>query len=133
MPTAISFVVPMAIALCLYAAYVKLSALLLRYSVRWTASFVFAAIIWVVAVLSRLLDVGQPGPIQIGHAVVVLAAALLLGAWFFSTRGVDENGHAVGFKRAFGLSGLTFGLMLATGVLLVLLSRFLFHLRTSAP
>jgi hypothetical protein len=131
--TPLSFLVPITIALCLYAAYVKLSARLLRYRVRWISSFVFAVIIWFVAVLSRMLDIGQPLPIVIGHSVVVLFAVLLLGGWFFSGRSTDATGQPVGFSRAFGLSGLTFGLMFATGAILLLLTHVLFHLHPPTP
>ena len=66
MPTLLSFAVPITVALCLYAASVKLSARLLRYKVRWLTSFAFAVIIWLIAVFARLLDLGQPLTIAVG-------------------------------------------------------------------
>jgi hypothetical protein len=132
-PTLLSFAVPITVALCLYAAYVKLSARLLRYKVRWLTSFVFAVIIWLIAVFARLLDLGQPVTIAVGHSIVVLVAVLLLGGWFFSTRSTDASGQPVGFRRAFGLSGLTFGLMLVTGGVLFLLAHVLFRLQPAPP
>jgi hypothetical protein len=131
--TLLSFAVPITVALCLYAAYVKLSARLLRYRVRWITSFAFAVIIWFIAVLARMLDLGQPLAIAIGHSVVVLFAVLLLGGWFFSTRSSDASGQPVGFSKAVGLSGLTFGLMFATAGILFLLTHVLFHLQPATP
>jgi hypothetical protein len=120
-------------ALCLYAAYVKLSARLLRYRVRWITSFAFAVILWIIVVCTRFLDLGQPFAIAIGHSIVVLLAVLLLGGWFFSTRSIDASGQPVGFSRAFGLSGLTFGLMFATAGILFLLTHVLFRLHPPTP
>jgi len=117
----------------LYAAYVKLSARLLRYRVRWITSFAFAVIIWLIAVFARMLDLGQPLAIAVGHSVVVVVAILLLGGWFFSMRSADASGQPVGFRRAFGLSGLTFGLMFATAGVLFLLTHVLFHLHPPTP
>jgi len=131
--TLLSFAVPITVALCLYAAYVKLSARLLRYRVRWINSFVFAVIIWFIAVFARLLDLGQPVAIAVSHSVIVLFAVLVLGGWFFSTRSTDASGQPVGFSRAFGFSGLTFGLMFATAGVLFLLAHVLFHLYPPTP
>ena len=133
MPTLLSFAVPITVALCLYAAYVKFSARLLRYKVRWLTSFAFAVIIWLIAVFARLLDLGQPLTIAVGHSIVVLVAVLLLGGWFFSTRSADASGQPVGFRRAFGLSCLTFGLMFVTGGVLFLLAHVLFRLQPAPP
>ena len=133
MRTPLSFAVPITVALCLYAAYVKLSARLLRYRVRWITSFAFALIIWFIAVFARILDLGQPLAIAVGHSVVVLLAVLFLGGWFFSTRSTDATGQPVGFSKAFGLSGLTFGLMFATGGVLFLLANVLFPLQCAKP
>ena len=133
MPTLLSFVVPITMALCLYAAFIKLSARLLRYRVRWLSSFAFAAIIWLIAVFARMLDLGQPLANAIGHSVVVLFAVLLLGGWFFSTRSTDASGQPVGFAKAFGLLGLTFGLMFVAAGFLFLLAHVLFHLQPAKP
>ncbi len=133
MPTLLSFAVPITVALCLYAAYVKLSARVLQYRVRWITSFAFAVIIWLIAVFARFLDLGQPLAIAVGHSTVVLAAVLLLGGWFFSTRSTDASGQPVGFGRAFALSGLTFGLMFVTGSVLFLLAHVLFRLQPATP
>jgi hypothetical protein len=132
-PTLLSFAVPITAALCLYATYVKLSARLLRYRVRWITSFAFAVIIWLIAVFTRFLDLGQPLVIAVGHSIVVLAAVLLLGGWFCSTRSADASGQPVGFGRAFGLSGLTFGLMFVTGGILFLLAHVLFRIQPPTP
>ena len=121
------------VALCMYAAFIKLSARLLRYKVSWLTSFAFAAIIWLIAVFARMLDLGQPLAIAVGHSIVVLAATLLLGGWFFSTRSTDASGQPVGFRRAFGLSGLTFGLMFVAAGFLFLLAHVLFHLQPATP
>jgi hypothetical protein len=66
----------------MYAAFIKLSARLLRYKIRWLTSFAFAAIIWLIAVFARILDLGQPLAIAVGHSIVVLVATLLLGGGF---------------------------------------------------
>jgi len=95
--------------------------------------FAFALIIWFIAVFARILDLGQPLAIAVGHSVVVLLAVLFLGGWFFSTRSTDATGQPVGFSKAFGLSGLTFGLMFATGGVLFLLANVLFPLQCAKP
>jgi len=132
--SAISLIVTATIPLGLYAAYVKLSSLLLRYTVRWTTSVGFAVIVCLTALFFHILIIGQFVPVgETEHGIIVFAAALFVGAWFLSTRSMDASGQLLGFKRALGLSGLTVGLMLATGAGLVLLSPILFHWRTSAP
>jgi hypothetical protein len=131
--TLLAFVVPITTAICLYAAFIKLSARLLRYRVRWLTSFAFAAIIWLIAVFARMLNLGQSLAIAVGQSIVALFVVLLLGAWFFSSRSTDASGQPVGFRRAFGLSGLTFGLMFVTGGVLFMLAHVLFRIQPPTP
>jgi hypothetical protein len=131
--TFLSFAVPISTALCLYAGFMKLSARLLRYTVSWKSSFAFAAVMLIVATLTRMLDLGQPPSIVIGHGLVVFFGLLILGTWFFSKRGTDPDGDVLGFNRAFRLAGLAFLLMFAAAGALFLLGHVIFHLHPTVP
>ncbi len=117
-----------AVGLLGYASFMKLSARILRYRVAWRSSFLFAVVMLIVVIVARILDVGQPPLIAIGHWVVVIAGLIILGSWFFAKRGTDSVGQVLGFERALRLSGFAFLLMFMTAGALFLLTHVIFHL-----
>ena len=123
----------MAVGLLSYASFVKLSARILRYKVTWTSSFLFAVIMLIVVIVTRIFDVGQAPLIVIGHGVVVIAGLVILGSWFFAKRGTDPAGQVLGFERALRLSGFAFLLMFVTAGALFLLTHVIFHIHPTSP
>ena len=81
-----------AVGLITYAAFVKLAARLLRYTVSWKSSFLFAGIVLVLVIFDHVLAFNQPVAIRIVHAVVLLLVLVILGSWFFSARGMNRSG-----------------------------------------
>ena len=68
----IPWLIFMAVGLITYAGFLKLAACLLRYSVSWKASFLFAGIMLVVVIFDHVLVFSQPVAIRIGHGVILL-------------------------------------------------------------
>ena len=108
-----------AVACLLYAAYIKLSARLLRDSfVSWKHSMIFAVVIAVATLFARMGtivgDTAMPLPwVYIMGFVIYLA----FGGWFFSSRGMTKEGRSFGWLGGIQLSGLAFLLFFVTGVL----------------
>jgi hypothetical protein len=112
--------VPLAMVLALYAVYIKLSARLLRRSkVSWKNSFLFALVLILLAFAGRAgsLALGQSLPLLPG-LIFGLTAQVILGGWFFSTRGTDAAGQPLGWRGGIQLSVLAFLLMAVTGFVL---------------
>ena len=72
-----------AVGLITYAGFLKLAACVLRYSVSWKFSFLFAGIMLVAVIFDHVLVFSQPVAIRIGHGVMLLLGLLILGSWFF--------------------------------------------------
>jgi hypothetical protein len=61
-----------AVGLITYAGFLKLAARLLRYSVSWKVSFLFAGIMLILVIFDHVLVFSQPVAIRIRHGVVLL-------------------------------------------------------------
>jgi hypothetical protein len=75
-----------AVGLVTFAGFLKLAARILRYSVPWNFSFLFASIMLIAVIVDHMLVFREPVAIRIGHAVVLLVGLVVLGGWFFSAR-----------------------------------------------
>ena len=92
-----------------------------RTVVSWSHAFQFAALVFVVVVISRVALSGARIPVLI-DAVLGLAIFGTLGAWFFRFRAKDECGVPLGWNRSFRLVTVFFLLCCAlAGVALVVL------------
>ena len=95
-----------------YAGSLKLAACLLRYSVSWKSSFLFAGIMLVAVIVDHILVVSQPMAIRIGDGVVLLIGLLILGSWFFSGRGRNRSSAVLGWSGGLRLMALAFAMMI---------------------
>src|SRR5262245_38374412 len=109
-----------AMGLITYAGFLKLAALLLRYSVSWKSSFLFASIILVAVIFDHVLAFSQPVAIRIGHGVVLLLGLVILGSWFFSGRGINRRGTVLGWSGGIRLMALTFAMMVVAAFAVVI-------------
>ena len=80
----VSWLIFIAVALLIDAGFVKLAARLLRYSVSWKVSFLFAGIMMVAVIFHHVLLFSAPVAIRIGLGVVLLLGLVIVGGWFFS-------------------------------------------------
>ena len=110
----------MAVALIIYAGFLKLAARLLRYSVSWKFSFLFAGIMLVLVIFEHLLAFSQPVAIRIVHGVVLLLGLLILGSWFFSGRGTNHRGAVLGWSGGMRLMALAFAMMIVAAFAIVM-------------
>jgi hypothetical protein len=107
----------------IYAAYVKLSARLLRYQrVSLKHGFAFGFAMTILSIIGRAttFSFGYTLPIAIG-VILAFAVNLLIGGWFFSKRAAYSNGRALGWRGGMQLAGLTFVFFGLTGVIGVML------------
>ena len=109
-----------AVGLITYAGFLKLAARLLRYSVSWKASFLFAGIMLVLVIFDHLLVFSQPVAIRIGHGVVLLLVLIILGGWFFSRRGTNRHGAVLGWSGGIRLMALAFAMMIVVAFAIVM-------------
>ena len=79
--------------------FLKLAARLLRYSVSWKSSFLFAGIMLVLVIFDHVLAVSGPMAIRIGHGVALLLGLVILGGWFFRRRGTNCRGAVLWVVR----------------------------------
>jgi hypothetical protein len=103
-----------------YAGFLKLAARLLRYSVSWKASFLFAGIMLVLVIFEHLLVFSEPVAIRIGHGVVLLLVLIILGGWFFSRRGTNRHGAVPGWSGGIRLMALAFAMMIVVALAIVI-------------
>jgi hypothetical protein len=108
-----------AVGLIAYAGFLKLAARLLRYSVSWKSSFLFAGIMLVAIIVDHVLVVSRPTAIRIGHGVVLLIGLVLLGSWFFSGRGRNRRGAVLGWSGGLRLLALAFAMMIVVAFAIV--------------
>jgi len=99
------------VGLITYAGFVKLAASLLRYKVSWESTFLFSVIVLVLVIFDHVLAFDQPVTIRIVHVVVLLLVLVILGSWFFSTRGMNGNGTPLEWGGGIRLIALTFAMM----------------------
>jgi hypothetical protein len=109
-----------AVGLITYAGFLKLAARLLRYSVSWKSSFIFAAIMLVAVIVDHVLVFSEPVAIRIGHGVVLLLGLVILGSWFFSGRGTKRGGTVLGWSGGIRLIALAFGMMIVVAFAIVI-------------
>jgi len=109
-----------AVGLITYAGFLKLAARLLRYSVSWPASLLFASIMLVLVIFEHVLVFSDPVAIRIGHGVVLLLVLVILGGWFFSRRGTNRRGTVLGWSGGIRLMALAFAMMIVVAFAIVI-------------
>jgi len=122
-----------AVGLITCAGFVKLAARLLRYSVTWKASFLFAVIMLVAVVFAHVLALGQSARMRIVQGVALLFGLITFGSWFFRERGTDRRGTVLGGGGGSRLMTLTFAMMIVLAFAVVILAVFTKHLSPPAP
>ena len=116
----IPWLIFMAVVLFTYAGFLKLAACLLRYSVSWKFSFLFAGIMLVAVIIDHVVVFSQPAAIRIGHGVVLLLVLIILGGWFFSGRGTNRRGTVLGWSGGIRLMALAFAMMIVVAFAIVI-------------
>jgi len=116
----VSWLIFIAVGLMIYSVFLKLAARLLRYSVSWKVSFLFASIMMVAVIVDHLLVVSEPMAIRIGHGVVLLLGLVVLGGWFFRNRGINPRGTVLGWSGGLRLMALMFAMMIAVAFAIVI-------------
>ena len=88
-----------AIALCFYGSVVKLAARILRFSVTWKSSFLFALLIFILIILTRGISpaADQTLPVVICQMFVMAIVLDALGSCFFRSRVTGANGQILGW------------------------------------
>jgi hypothetical protein len=109
-----------AVGLITYAGFVKLAARLLRYKVSWMSSFLFAVIVLVLVIFDHVLAFDEPVAIRFVHVVGLLLVLVILGSWFFSTRGMNRSGTLLGWGGGIRLIALTFAMMVIVAFAIIL-------------
>jgi hypothetical protein len=111
-----------AIALGFYAAIVKLAARILRFSVTWKSSFLFALLIFILVVLTRGISPAaeQTFPVVICQMFVMAVLLAALGSWFFRRRVTGADGQILGWPGSLRLSALALSLIFTFGVAVLL-------------
>ena len=113
-----------AVGLTSYAGFLKLAARLLRYSVPWKVSFLFASIIMVAVIFHHVVLFSAPVALRIGLGVVLLLGLVILGAWFFSGRGTNRDGSVLGWSGGIRLMALAFAMMIVVAFAIVMPTQF---------
>ena len=116
----IPWLIFMAVGLITYAGFLKLAACLLRYSVSWKFSFLFAGIMLVAVIFDHVLVFSQPVAIRVGHGVMLLLGLLISGSWFFSGRGTSHHGAVLGWSGGMRLIALAFAMMIVAAFAIVM-------------
>jgi len=109
-----------AVGLMIYAGLLKLAARILRYSVSWKSSFLFASIMLIAVIVDHVLVFSQPIAIRIANGVVLLLGLVILGGWFFSRRGTNRSGAVLGWSGGLSLVALTFAMMITVAFAIVI-------------
>ena len=122
-----------AVGLMIYAGLLKLAARILRYSVTWKTSFLFAGIMLSAVIFHHVLLFSAPAAIRIGLGVVLLLGLLILGAWFFSGRGTSRQGTVLGWSDGIRLMALMFAMMIAVAFAIVVPVQIFLNNRLSPP
>ena len=122
-----------AVGLMIYSGFLKLAARLLRYSVSWKSSFVFASIMMIAVVVDHVLVFSQPVAVRIAHGVVLLLGLVMLGSWFFSGYGTNRQGAVLGWSGGLRLMALTLALMIAVVFAIAIPAQILLSNHLSPP
>jgi hypothetical protein len=120
--------------ICLYAGIVKFAARLLRYTLTWKRSFVFALAMLIIAVTSRALQfaIGRSLPLWLA-LIFLLAAYLALGTWLFAEGATNAAGQVLGWRGGLRLSAYAFLVMAVFALLLVGVSLILHSFHPTTP
>ncbi len=120
----LSLVIPVLIVATSYAACVRLAGWLLgRARVSWQHGYAYFGLVAGISLLVRLLGRSWPAlpvPLALGLG---LAAQILVGTWFFSTRATTAEGVPLGWRRALQLAALSSAFLLLVLALLLLIAR----------
>ena len=110
---------PLMLVPVLYAALVKLAALLLaRTKLRWSHALVFGLLGTLLGAGAALANKATGSVVPTAGAILIgLALQLTLGGWYFGPRAFNATGNPVRFKGGVVLSLLAFVLVLVVGVL----------------
>lgn len=104
----------------MHAAFVKLSGKMLRGSVvSWKHAFIFALAVTVMLLIMLVASVAAG--ISVPPAVSMVLGFVLstvFGSWFFSTRGMTQQGRPLGWTGGLRLSALAFLLLAVSGVVI---------------
>lgn len=122
-----------AVGLVTYAGFLKLAAHLLRYKVSWKSSFLFACIVLALIIFDHVLAFDQPVVIRIVHAVVLIFGLVILGSWFFRTRGLNRSGAILGWSGGIRLLVVAFALMFVVAFAIVLPTQVFLSKHLSSP
>jgi hypothetical protein len=109
-----------AVGLITCAGFLKLAARLLRYSVSWKASFLFAGIMLALVIFEHVLAFSQSVAIRIGHGIALLLGLVILGGWFFNGRGTNRRGAVLGWSGGIRLMALAFAMMIVVAFAIVI-------------
>jgi len=109
-----------AVGLITYAGFLKLAARLLRYSVSWRSSFLFAGIMLVAVIFHHVFFFSEPVATRIVYGVVLLVSLAILGGWFFSGRGTNRRGTVLGWPGGIRLMALAFAMMIVVAFAIVI-------------
>jgi hypothetical protein len=106
------------IALCFYGGVVKLAARILRFSVTWKSSFLFALLMLILVVLTRGISPASDHtlPVVICQMFVMAIVFTALGSWFFRRRVTGADGQILGWPGSIRLSALALSLIFGLGV-----------------
>jgi hypothetical protein len=108
-----------AVGLMTYAAFLKIAARLLRYSVSWRSGFHFAGIMLIIVIFGHVLTFSEPLALRIGHNVVLLLGLVVLGGWFFNQRGTNHRGAILGWGGGMRLVALAFAIAVVVAFAIV--------------
>jgi len=100
-----------AVGLIGYAGFLKLAARLLRYSLSWKSSFLFAGIVLIAVIFHHAVAFSEPAAIRIGYGLVLVLGLVILGSWFFSGRVINRHGAVLGWSGGIRLMALAFAIM----------------------
>jgi hypothetical protein len=109
-----------AVGLITYSGFLKFAARLLRYSVSWKSSFLFAGIMLVLVIFDHVLVFSEPVAIRIGHGVVLLVGLIIFGGWFFRGRATNRRGAVLGWSGGIRLMALAFAMMIVVAFAIVI-------------
>jgi hypothetical protein len=115
-----------AVGLTSYAGFLKLAARLLRYSVPWKVSFLFAGIIMVAVIFHHVVLFSAPVALRIGLGVVLLLGLVILGG-FFSGRGTNCHGSCLGWSGGIRLMALAFAMMIVVAFAIAMPTQFFLY------
>jgi hypothetical protein len=88
----------------------------------------------VAIIFYHVLVFSEPVAIRIGLGVVLLLGLVVLGGWFFSGRGTNRHGSALGWSGGIRLMALTFAMMIVVAVAIVVpLQVFLSNQLSASP